>query len=362
MKNLHKLALTVMAGLVFSACGQKAEVEKPKVAVEPAASTASAPVPAATPVAVKESLIKPIPVPTVAEPAKVELGKKLWFDTRLSKSGALSCNSCHNLMTSGTDNLTSSIGHKWIEGPINSPTVYNSVFNIKQFWDGRADTLKAQAGGPIENPKEMASTHEHVVTVLNSIPQYQAEFKKAYNVDQISIDQVVDAIALFEETLVTPNSRFDKWLTGDEQALNEQEKKGYELFNSVGCIACHNGPGVGGTSFQKFGVYGKYLTKNGATGRAGVTKNPDEMMVFKVPNLRNIDLTYPYFHDGAVNSLAEAVNIMGKIQLNKTFTAEENAQIVAFLKTLTGERPKLEMPLLPPSTEKTPLPQPYAKK
>ena len=125
MKNLHKLALTVMAGLVFSACGQKAEVEKPKVAVEPAASTASAPAPAATPVAVKESLIKPIPVPTVAEPAKVELGKKLWFDTRLSKSGALSCNSCHNLMTSGTDNLTSSIGHKWVEGPINSPTVYN---------------------------------------------------------------------------------------------------------------------------------------------------------------------------------------------------------------------------------------------
>lgn len=119
---------------------------------------------------------------------------------------------------------------------------------------------------------------------------------------------------------------------------------------------------MGGTSFQKFGVYGKYLTKNGAIGRAGVTKNPDEMMVFKVPNLRNIDLTYPYFHDGAVNSLAEAVNIMGKIQLNKTFTAEENAQIVAFLKTLTGERPKLEMPLLPPSTEKTPLPQPYAKK
>ena len=159
MKNLHKLVLTVMAGLVFAACGQKTEVEKPKAAAEPAASTASAPAPAATPAVVKDSLIKPIPVPTVAEPAKVELGKKLWFDTRLSKSGALSCNSCHNLMTSGTDNLTSSIGHNWVEGPINSPTVYNSVFNIKQFWDGRADTLKAQAGGPIENPKEMASTH-----------------------------------------------------------------------------------------------------------------------------------------------------------------------------------------------------------
>lgn len=363
MNNLHKLALTIMAGLVISACGQKPAAEKPKASAEPTATTAApAATPTAAPVAVRDSLIKPIPVPTVKEPEKVELGKKLWFDTRLSKSGALSCNSCHNLMSSGTDNLTSSIGHNWVEGPINSPSVYNSVFNIKQFWDGRADTLTAQAGGPIENPKEMASTHEHVVTVLNSIPQYQAEFKKAYNVDQISIDQVTDAIALFEETLVTPNSRFDKWLAGDDKALTDEEKKGYELFNSAGCIGCHNGPSVGGTSFQKFGVYGKYLTKNGATGRAGVTKNPDEMMVFKVPNLRNVELTYPYFHDGAVNSLPEAVNIMAKVQLNKTFTPEENAQIVAFLKSLTGERPKLEMPLLPPSTDKTPLPKPYGKK
>ena len=351
MNKLTKLASALAATMVLVACGQQTEAQKSTDKAAPVVATV-----------VKDSLIKPIDVPEIKEPAKVELGKKLWFDTRLSKSGALSCNSCHNVMTSGTDNLTSSIGHGWAEGPINSPTVYNAVFNIKQFWDGRADTLKAQAGGPIENPMEMASTHEHVVTVLNSIPEYQAEFKKAYNVDEVTIDQVTDAIALFEETLVTPNSRFDKWLRGDETAINDEEKKGYELFNSVGCTACHNGPAVGGTSFQKFGVYGKYMTKNGAIGVGGLTKNKDEEMVFKVPTLRNIEMTYPYFHDGAVNTLSEAVDIMGKIQLDKKFTPEENAQIVAFLRTLTGERPKLEMPLLPNSTEKTPRPEPFKKK
>lgn len=351
MNKLTKLTSALATIMVLMSCGQQTEVQKPTDKVAPVVATA-----------VKDSLIKPIDAPEIKEPAKVELGKKLWFDTRLSKSGALSCNSCHNVMSSGTDNLTSSIGHGWAEGPINSPTVYNAVFNIKQFWDGRADTLKAQAGGPIENPMEMASTHEHVVTVLNSIPEYQAEFKKAYNVDEVTIDQVTDAIALFEETLVTPNSRFDKWLRGDETAINDEEKKGYELFNSVGCTACHNGPAVGGTSFQKFGVYGKYMTKNGAIGVGGLTKNKDEEMVFKVPTLRNIEMTYPYFHDGAVNTLSEAVDIMGEIQLDKKFTPEENAQIVAFLRTLTGERPKLEMPLLPNSTEKTPRPAPFKKK
>ena len=364
MNKIFRITMWATAAMLIAACGQQAEAPKEQAGQKaPAAPTTTVEKSAAAPAAVvRESLIKPIDAAVIKEPLKVELGKKLYFDPRLSKSGALSCNSCHNLMTSGTDNLTSSIGHGWVEGPINSPTVYNSVFNIKQFWDGRADTLKAQAGGPIENPKEMASTHEHVVTVLNSIPQYVGEFKKAYGVEKVAIDQVVDAIALFEETLVTPNARFDQWLRGDDKALTEQEKKGYELFTSTGCIACHNGAAVGATSFQKFGVYGKYLTKNGATGRGGVTKNPDEMMVFKVPTLRNIELTYPYFHDGAVNNLADAVNVMAKIQLDKTFTAEENAQIVAFLKTLTGERPKMEMPLLPPSTDKTPLPEPFKKK
>lgn len=354
MKNPARFATLSALSLMLFACGQK-------TATTPQNAPADKAVAAPTVTAVKESPIKPIDAPVISEPAKVELGKKLYFDARLSKSGALSCNSCHNLMIGGTDNLTSSIGHGWQQGPINSPTVYNSTFNIKQFWDGRADTLKAQAGGPIENPREMASTHEHVVTVLNSIPAYVDEFKKAYNVDTVSIDQVTDAIAKFEDTLVTPNSRFDKWLRGDETALSDSEKKGYELFNSVGCTACHNGVGVGGTSFQKFGIYGQYLTKNGAVGRAGVSKNPNEKMVFKVPNLRDIELTYPYFHDGAVNTLHDAVNIMGKIQLNRTFTEDENAQIVAFLRTLTGERPKIEMPRLPGSTDKTPLPEPFKK-
>ena len=210
--NKASIMSILIGGSILAACGQSTPTPQ-ATAEKPADAT-----PAAV-ASVRDSLIKPINPANITEPAKVELGKKLYFDTRLSKSGALSCNSCHNLMSSGTDNLTSSIGHKWAEGPINSPTVYNSVFNIKQFWDGRADTLKAQAGGPIENPLEMASTHEHVVTVLNSIPEYVTEFKTVYNVDTVGIDQVTDAIALFEETLVTPNSRFDKWLRGDDTVI-----------------------------------------------------------------------------------------------------------------------------------------------
>lgn len=238
----------------------------------------------------------------------------------------------------------------------------NSRLNLAQFWDGRAKDLKEQAGGPIANPKEMAFSHALAVDVLRSIPQYVNEFKKVYGEPAIDIGKVTTAIAAFEDTLVTPDSRFDQWLKGNKKVLSAQELRGYQTFKNSGCVACHNGPNVGGNSFQKMGQVEPYKTSNPAEGRVAVTGKDADRFAFKVPTLRNVELTYPYFHDGAVSSLAEAVNIMGKIQLNKTFTAEENAQIVAFLKTLTGERPKLEMPLLPPSTEKTPLPQPYAKK
>lgn len=305
--------------------------------------------------------ISPLEAAKVTNPALVELGKKLWFDPRLSKSGFISCNSCHNLSMGGSDNLKTSIGHNWQEGPINSPTVLNSSLNVAQFWDGRAANLKEQAGGPIANPGEMAFTHELAVDMLNSIPGYQAEFKQVFKKNKIDIDQVTDAIAAFEETLVTPNSRFDKWLKGDQKALTKTELEGYALFRDSGCVACHNGVAVGGNSFQRMGVVEPYKTNNEAEGRVAVTGADADRFNFKVPTLRNVELTYPYFHDGAADTLGEAVDTMGRIQLGKKFTPEENAKIVAFLKTLTGEQPQLTMPILPPSSDKTPRPTPFAK-
>ena len=303
--------------------------------------------------------IQPIKAVKPENPDLVELGKMLFFDPRLSKSGFISCNSCHNLSMGGTDNIPTSIGHAWQQGPINAPTVLNAGMNLAQFWDGRAADLKAQAGGPIANPGEMASTHELAVKILNSIPQYRAHFEKAFGSDKVDIDRVTTAIAAFEETLVTPNSRFDKWLEGDKKALNKQELEGYKLFKSSGCTSCHNGPAAGGTLYQKFGVYHPYKTKSKIEGRKAVTGKESDLHVFKVPTLRNIEMTYPYFHDGAVWTLEEAVKTMGKLQLDIDFNEKEIASIVAFLKTLTGEQPDIKLPVMPASINKTPRPQPF---
>ena len=306
--------------------------------------------------------VSPIPAAKVTNPGKVELGKKLFFDPRLSRSGFISCNSCHNLSMGGSDNLKTSIGDKWQKGPINSPTVLNSSLNVAQFWDGRAKDLKEQAGGPIANPGEMAFTHELAVDLLQSIPGYVAEFKKVFKTDKIDIKNVTKAIAVFEETLVTPNSRFDKWLKGDKKALTANELEGYKLFKDSGCVACHNGPAVGGNSFQKMGVVEPYKASSPAEGRSAVTGNDADRFNFKVPSLRNVEMTYPYFHDGAADTLPEAVDTMARIQLGKKFTADENAKVVAFLKTLTGEQPKLTLPILPPSSDSTKRPTPFEKK
>ncbi|NVK18199.1 MAG: cytochrome-c peroxidase [Methylocystaceae bacterium] len=306
-----------------------------------------------------EEPIEPITVKPVEDAAMVELGKKLYFDPRLSKSGFISCNSCHNLSMGGTDNLKTSIGHNWQQGPINSPTVLNSSLNLAQFWDGRAMNLQEQAGGPIANPGEMASTHALALKVLQSIPEYVSEYKAVFNTDKIDIDGVTKAIAAFEETLVTPNSPFDKWLKGDKKALTAQELAGYELFKDSGCTACHNGAAAGGNTFEKMGVVEPYQTKNAAEGRAAVTKDEADRFYFKVPTLRNVELTYPYFHDGEAATLTDAVDVMGRIQLGRSFTDEENASIVAFLKSLTGEQPTFAMPILPPSNDSTPKPQPF---
>ncbi|QCO10156.1 cytochrome-c peroxidase [Azospirillum brasilense] len=303
--------------------------------------------------------ISPIEPAKVTNPGLVELGKKLYFDPRLSKSGFISCNSCHNLSMGGTDNLKTSVGHNWQQGPINSPTVLNSSLNVAQFWDGRALTLQEQAGGPIANPGEMGSTHALAVEVLRSIPEYQKEFAEVFGETTITIEEVTKAIAAFEETLVTPNSRFDQWLKGDKKALTTVELEGYELFKDSGCTACHNGSAVGGNTFQKMGVVEPYKTNNPAEGRIAVTKEEADRFNFKVPTLRNVALTYPYFHDGEAATLSDAVDVMGRIQLGKKFSPDENAKIVAFLKTLTGDQPSFALPILPPSTDKTPKPHPF---
>ncbi|MES9991534.1 MAG: cytochrome-c peroxidase [Candidatus Thiodiazotropha sp.] len=303
--------------------------------------------------------IKPIKPVQNINLGQVELGKKLYFDPRLSKSGFISCNSCHNLSMGGTDNLKTSIGHNWQQGPINAPTVLNSSLNVAQFWDGRAADLKAQAGGPIANPGEMAFTHTLAIDVLTSIPEYVMEFKQVYGTDKITIDEVTQAIAEFEKTLVTPNSRFDQWLLGDAQALSEDELAGYKLFKESGCVSCHNGEAVGGNSFQKMGLVEPYKAKSPAEGLSAVTGKDADRFKFKVPTLRNVEMTYPYFHDGEAETLTEAVDVMGRLQLGKKFSDSENAQIVAFLKSLTGDQPAFLMPILPPSTDNTPEPKPF---
>lgn len=303
--------------------------------------------------------IQPILAPKITNPGMVELGKKLFFEPRLSKSGFISCNSCHNLSMGGSDNLKTSIGHNWQKGPINSPTVLNSSMNLAQFWDGRAKDLKGQAGGPIANPGEMAFTHELAIGMLASIPAYRAEFKKVFKKDAIDIDQVTKAIASFEETLVTPNSRMDQWLKGNKRALTKDELAGYQLFKTSGCTACHNGPAVGGNSFQKMGVVEPYKTASNAEGRSAVTGKDGDRFNFKVPSLRNVELTYPYFHDGEAATLTQAVDVMGRLQLGRKFSDDENAKLVSFLKTLTGEQPKFVLPILPPSADNTPQPKPF---
>jgi len=303
-------------------------------------------------------LVQPITPPAEINVGKADLGKKLFFDPRLSKSGVISCNTCHNLSMGGDDNVQFSIGHRWALAPVNSPTVLNSSLNLAQFWDGRAANLVEQAKGPIQAPGEMAMPHDVAVEVIASIPGYQREFRLVYGTPEVTIDKIAKAIAEFEKTLKTPNSPFDRWLLGDQRALTADQVAGWNLFKSSGCVACHNGPNLGGTSFQRMGVVEPYKAQSPAEGRAAVTGKDADRFNFKVPTLRNVDMTYPYFHDGAVWTLREAVDIMGRLQLGRKYSDKENAQIVAFLESLTGDQPQIVMPILPPSTEKTPRPRP----
>jgi len=279
---------------------------------------------------------------------KVLLGKALYFDPILSKNKTQSCNTCHNLATYGVDNNQFSPGDK--KGTIggrNSPTTLNAALHVAQFWDGRAPDVEAQAGGPVLNPVEMGlSGEKEAIDRLSAEPKYKDMFAKAFPESKdnpITWENLTKAIAAFERKLITP-SRFDDYLAGDDKALNDIEKKGLQLFIDKGCIACHSGPALGGGTFQKFGVYGDYWKETGSKtideGKSAVSKNEAEKNFFKVPSMRNVTKTFPYFHDGSVTDIREAVRIMGKIQLNSSLTEEEIDQMVAFLETLTGEVPE----------------------
>lgn len=314
-----------------------------------------------------QSQFEPIPAELPATegieltPERVELGKWLFFDPRLSGSWLISCNTCHNLALGGVDFQETSIGHGWAKGPRNAPTVLNAVFNIAQFWDGRADDLHAQAQGPIQASVEMNNTPERVEKTLKSIPEYVKLFKKAFPEEArpVSFDTMAEAIEAFEATLLTPGSSFDQFLKGDAQALTGEEKKGLKLFMDKGCSTCHNGINVGGAGYRPFGVMKKpdsEILPREDTGRFKVTKSSGDKYVFKIPTLRNIALTPPYFHSGKVWDLERAVDIMGSVQLGINLSDDETAAIVAFLKTLTGHQPRMAYPILPAHTEETPLP------
>ncbi|ANE36431.1 periplasmic diheme cytochrome c peroxidase [Campylobacter iguaniorum] len=299
-----------------------------------------------------DAMLKEIGVkPNVYTEAKAELGKKLYFEPRLSKSGIISCNTCHNLGLGGTDGVAAAIGHKWTANPhhLNSPTVYNSVLNTTQFWDGRAMTLVDQAKGPIEAEPEMATPAKLAVERIASLPEYVAEFKKVYGNEGVTFDNIADSIAAFERTLLTP-SKFDKFLKGDTKALNKAEKAGLKLFIDKGCVSCHTGVNLGGT-MQAFEVAGKYQFAN-----IGDFKGDANGMV-KTPTLRNVTQTAPYFHNGAIWSLEEAVKTMGSVQLGIEINDAEAASIVTFLNSLTGTMPKITYPMFPRSTSATPKPE-----
>jgi cytochrome c peroxidase len=315
-----------------------------------------------------KALFKPIPglaqaIPgTLGAAARITLGKALFFDPRLSESHNISCNTCHQIGLGGVDMLPTSIGHNSQRGSRNAPTVFNAVFNTAQFWDGRAADLGAQAVGPLQNPIEMAISPEHVVSMLVGIPGYQAMFAAAYPdiPEPVTLANVGEAIAAFEATLLTPNAPFDRYLKGDKNALDAEEITGLKLFIDKGCAACHNGINVGGGMYAPFGV----VEKPGADflpladkGRFEVTRTISDEYVFKVPTLRNIALTPPYFHSGKSWDLRQAIAVMAASQLGREMTDAEVSSVERFLLTLTGEQPQVTYPILPPSSVDTPRPE-----
>ncbi|WP_150537087.1 cytochrome-c peroxidase [Neisseria flavescens] len=377
--KFHQIVLALAVSAALTACGEKTaqttettQAASAASAADAAASTAdvSAPQNSADISAEDKALLERAqatfkPLPDLAEMQKVrpfteeqvKLGQQLWYENRLSKGNTVSCNSCHNLATAGVDNMPTSAGHKSQFGARNSPTALNAALLGSQFWDGRAADVEEQAGGPLLNPVEMANaTEADAAAKIAGIPEYQEKFKAAFPEDgAVSFKNITTALGAFERTLLTP-TRWDDYLKGNVSALSEQERKGVRAFMDNGCIACHNGVNLGGTMFQKFGLvdgpYWKHIDDpKHDKGRADVTKKAEDEFFFRVPGLRNVERTYPYFHNGSVWELDKAVNIMAKAQLGKTLAPEDTENIVAFLKALSGNVPESArtMPELPVS-------------
>lgn len=307
--------------------------------------------------------VLPASAPNAQNPgteAKIDLGRMLYYEKRLSKNHDIACNSCHGLDTYGVDNQPNSPGHRGQRGDRNSPTVYNAALHVAQFWDGRAPDVEAQAKGPILNPIEMAAPSEaHVVSVLASIPGYVAAFAAAFpeEEDSLSYDNMARAIGAFERNLMTPG-RLDAFVSGDPEALNETEQRGLATFLSVGCNSCHTGPALGGALYRKLGFIFSYETED--VGRENLTGSPADRHVFKVPSLRNIAETGPYFHDGSLTELSEVVRVMGYHQIGIELGDDQVSDLVAFLGSLTGDvdADYVAEPALPASGPTTPAPDP----
>jgi len=283
----------------------------------------------------------PLPEVPKLDLRKVQLGEQLFHDTRLSTNDTISCASCHDLNNGGVDGRAMSLGVDDQEGSINTPTVFNSALNFSQFWDGRASSLEEQAAGPVHNPAEMGSNWDEVSAKLSSDPDIKDAFKELYD-DGITGDNIVDAIATFERTLITLNSPFDRYLRGDEDAISAQTKRGYELFQTYGCASCHQGANVGGNMYQTMGAMGDYFGDRGNVvdsdqGRFHVTGRDKDRHVFKVPSLRMVAHTPPYLHDGGAKTIEDAVNVMAKYQIGRDLPSEDLTAIVEFLKSLAGE-------------------------
>lgn len=296
-------------------------------------------------IAVQQEPLQALPPSAAQDPNRVSLGADLFADPRLSADGSVACATCHVLARGGVDGKRVSLGIHGRSGNVNAPTVFNSGFNFVQFWDGRASTLEEQVGGPLTNPNEMGNDWPSALAFLRADDKYRARFQAAFP-DGLTEANVRAAVASFERTLSTPNARFDLWLRGDKHALSDLERAGYERFKGVGCVACHQGSNVGGNMFQRFGVMGEYFQDRGQIveadyGRFNVTHLEADRFVFRVPSLRNVELTAPYFHDGSAVTLEQAVGTMAKYQLGQSLDATAVAQIVAFLKTLTGQRPEV---------------------
>ena len=285
--------------------------------------------------------VTPIPLDLKLDKRKVALGRQIFHDPRLSSGNKISCAHCHNLATGGVDGLMHPIGTSNADGEIDTPTVFNSGFNFRLFWDGRAATLEDQIDFPMNNPCEMGSTWDEVIAKLRSDNAYRRDFADIYK-ENINPQTVRDAIATFERSLTTPNSKFDRYLRGDKHALNSSELAGYDLFKSLGCISCHQGMNMGGNMYEKLGLVDDYFRNRGNLhkvdlGRYNLTKDEDDRFEFRVPSLRNVALTAPYLHDASASTLDAAVIIMGKYQLGMDLREEEVAKVVKFLNTLTGE-------------------------